>query len=271
MARFRIEAGTYADYAALARFHYRAGRPAIIAGILRCRAGRTLAGVLVAAHPTLHSSWRGRVWPDLDVRRFGGQRAHARAVNREVRTIARVVVDPRYRGLGVGVRLVRAYLRRAPTPRVEALAAMGQVSGFFVRAGMRMVEVPRTEATVQLARELRGRGVAAWRLLDRDWTRRRLARDAGLREVLRAWRRDTRAVRTKRARWTTVAAHAAAALTVGLRAYVWERQANVRARRLRHHFSKEMTGRIIMPARVARPTSVKLRGAEPKTRLSGAR
>ena len=57
-------------------------------------------------------------------------------LNREVRTISRVIVHPQYRGLGLAVKLVRHVLDNARTVFTEALAVMGKAHPFFERAGM---------------------------------------------------------------------------------------------------------------------------------------
>src|SRR5205823_1709377 len=94
-----------------------------------------LAAVLVVSMPTLNGRWRELAWPG----RFcgGDQRACARRLNEEVRTISRVIVEPRWRGLGVATRLVREYLRSPLTEKTEAAAAMGVCCPFFEAAGMR--------------------------------------------------------------------------------------------------------------------------------------
>jgi predicted N-acetyltransferase YhbS len=61
-----------------------------------------------------------------------------------VRTIARVIVHPQFRGLGVAARLVRRICNECPTRYVEAFAAMGDVHPFFEHAGM--TRVPPTRA-----------------------------------------------------------------------------------------------------------------------------
>jgi ABC-type iron transport system FetAB ATPase subunit/GNAT superfamily N-acetyltransferase len=139
----RIEQGTTADYNALAHLHYRSGTPATTVRILRAVRsvpfhvdpdGEIPAGVLVVSMPTLNGAWRKRAWPDV----FGSvdKRRNAHALNEHVRTISRVIVDPRSRGLGVATRLVRAYLDDPITAGTEASAAMGDVCPFFERAGM---------------------------------------------------------------------------------------------------------------------------------------
>lgn len=130
-----ITPGTTRDYARLAHLHYRAGRPATIRRVLTARAGRDLVGVLVTSMPTLNGSWRDRAFAGRYTR--GTKRARAARINRELRCVSRVIVDPRWRGRGVGSDLIRAYLHAPETRATEAIAAMGAVCPMFERAGMR--------------------------------------------------------------------------------------------------------------------------------------
>ncbi|MGP1273608.1 MAG: GNAT family N-acetyltransferase [Phycisphaerales bacterium] len=186
--------GSRADYDALAPLHYRAGPPATLARILIARDDDRgeLAGVLVVSRPTLNGAWRRHAWPGrYDT---GDKRARARRINAELRTISRVIVDPRYRGRGVGVRLVAAYLDRPDTPRTEAIAAMGAVCPFFERAGMRLVRTGPAERDLDLLRALArvgwpsDPGACAMRLV------RRGAPDAE--RALRAWARRSASTRS---------------------------------------------------------------------------
>lgn len=149
-----IRQGSAAEYRALAPLHYRAGPPATIDRVLVATdtgSGIT-AGVLVTSRPTLNAWWRHAAWPG----RFTGlTKFHAaRRINEELRTISRVIVDPRWRGLGVAVELVRAYLADPATPLTEAIAAMGVASPFFERAGMRRIDAPGPSRTARLRRLL---------------------------------------------------------------------------------------------------------------------
>ncbi len=132
-----LEAGTRADLDALARCHYRqtpAPAPALIWRVVDARHPRRPAAVLVLSHPPLASRARDEA--------FGGRyrglpwSIQATLVNREIRTISRVIVAPPYRGLGLARRLVIHTLRYAPTPFTEAFAALGRVQPFFRHAGM---------------------------------------------------------------------------------------------------------------------------------------
>lgn len=143
LARVRVERGSMEDYRALSHLHYRGGCPATVVRVLRAvrevprwiePSGGVLAGVLCVSLPALNSRWRERAWPG--VFRSGDKRRDAAQVNALLRTISRVIVEPRSRGLGVATALVRAYLADPITPATEASAAIGAVCPFFEHAGM---------------------------------------------------------------------------------------------------------------------------------------
>ena len=119
---------------------------------------RTVAvGVLV--YPTPASRARERAL-GLGGPRYGPKLAF---VNAHVRTIARVIVHPQFRGLGVAAQLVRRICCECPTRYVEAFAAMGDVHPFFEQAGM--TRVPRAiAATADAADD----GEAAYFIFDRQ-------------------------------------------------------------------------------------------------------
>lgn len=192
-----IRTGTPADYAGLAHFHYRAGAPATCVRVLCAHdiasPGAPVVGVLLVSMPVLNGPWRNRLWPGVfdspDPRR------RAASLNAGLRCISRVVVDPRYRGLGVARRLVGAYVRDPLTVRTEAVAAMGRVCPFFARAGMRGVPVPRAARDIRLARLLRSEGIRPWRLMDVAEARHALERSARFVHALRMWARTSKQTR----------------------------------------------------------------------------
>ncbi len=142
--RWPIRRGSISDYDALSRFHYLAGRPAAHKRVWTIRTPHRLgrddpsapevAAVLVVSPPVLQCRGRNVA---TSGRYSGRPRPAAVArLNAELECISRVVVHPSYRGEGLAVRLVRWALRTSPVWRVEALAAMGAVHPFFVKAGM---------------------------------------------------------------------------------------------------------------------------------------
>lgn len=165
-SRFTIENGTMAHYQKLSQHHYKAGRPAtgttvfvmhdqeatdVVARFRNVKPIRTAdranittgpqpIGVLVRSYPRLCCQLRdlatARRYTRLD------PRARAKLLNTEIRVISRVVIDPRYRGFGLAVRLVKHALSHPETIYTEALAAMGRVNPFFEKAGMTRYAAP---------------------------------------------------------------------------------------------------------------------------------
>lgn len=208
---WRIEPGALRDYDALGAFHYRAGRPATAAGVWRVvfepprgvadvhrlfddvvDAARVI-GVAVLSLPTLRCRQRDAAL-DGRYRAIRDARQRARMLNDELRCISRVVVHPQFRGLGLAVKLVRHALSQAPTPLVEALAAMGRVHPFFEKAGMRAYPRPPHAydarlmdalATVGIDRATLMHADEAWRLI----ARLSKARRRWIEHELGRWRR----------------------------------------------------------------------------------
>lgn len=205
-----VRAGDASDYAALARHHYLANRPATMTRVLaiedrsptvrdRWRAmggnpeeaepsasatGGRVAAVLVESLPALSCAMRDAALPG----RYTGwrRRASARLLNEEVRCISRVIVHPQFRGLGLAVRLVREALATAATAYTEALAAMGWVHPFFRRAGMTEYRRPPHARDQRLLDALRAAGIEPWELAAPARLRRRLAGAADAADERRA-------------------------------------------------------------------------------------
>lgn len=182
-----VEAGTMDDYALLAEHHYRASRPATASRVLVVRDPRPSAAdrflrrrptgvaiaVLVESRPTLccaarDVALRHRYGPPLSAAQRGD------LVNRELRCISRIVVQPTYRGVGLAVRLVRHALDTAQTPFTEAIAAMGRVNPFFERAGMTRYPRPVQPNEARLLDAFRSVEITPDALVDRETAWRRV-------------------------------------------------------------------------------------------------
>lgn len=141
------------DYHALAGFHYRGKPPLCAARVFALefdfagfdqQAGRfhlppnSPVAVVAYTHPVpdcrardLATGGRYVGWPD--------RRSGLLLLNREMRTVSRLIVEPRFRGLGLATRLLRETLPRLNVPLVEALAVMGELVPMFTRAGFERV------------------------------------------------------------------------------------------------------------------------------------
>ncbi len=175
-----VEPGTRAEYEALAHYHYRQSAVGPVAAIFTIRHrgvaaamyGREPIGVLVATMPAANLglrtiATRGRL-------RRANRREELAVLNRSVRCIARVIVEPAYRGIGIGTRLVREAIARLPVPLVEALAVMGYVHPIFERAGMRPFCGPTPPRCVRLIQALEAIGFDERLRLDPDVAHERI-------------------------------------------------------------------------------------------------
>ncbi|HIE19350.1 TPA: GNAT family N-acetyltransferase, partial [Candidatus Bathyarchaeota archaeon] len=125
----RIEEGTLEDYKRLAEFHYRSSGhpPPLKVYALKRRNGETVGVILYS-------------WPPANV--FGRREALGRMLslkeaNQKVALISRVVLHPKYRSIGLGIRLVKETLPLARRRYVETIAVMARYNPFFEKAGMK--------------------------------------------------------------------------------------------------------------------------------------
>jgi len=167
-----IEPGTLADYKRLAVYHYRSARLGAVDRVfvlrLRSRLGQVgpdePMGVIVYTMPAASVELRNVA---LGGALTGLDRASRLAVlNAHFRCIARVIIDPRLRGLGLAVRLVRQTLGQVDVPIVEALAVMGRVNPFFEKAGMQAYRAPLSQRAVQMLEAFSLVGIEQQRLWD---------------------------------------------------------------------------------------------------------
>ncbi|MBL8763455.1 MAG: GNAT family N-acetyltransferase [Phycisphaerae bacterium] len=225
----RLREGTLDSYHDLAPFHYIANPPGPVELVLvaedrtGARRDDRLAGVLTLSRPVLNGPWRAVAWPDL------AGPDHARDLNASLRTISRLIVEPRWRGMGVGTALVRAALRWCTgrgIGRVEALASMGPVSPVFERAGMRRVTFPCARREARLRATLARLDLMPWDLIDARRVWRDRATGETVERAVRRWANDSRATRAGASDpLGAVCVRAARALCGRAGAYVWEGRA----------------------------------------------
>jgi hypothetical protein len=137
----------FTEYHRLAHFHYRAGSPGLVSKCFGLYYPSTsllsksprLIGIIVYTHPPLNSHTRNIATQGYFLAPHT-RSERARLVNRDLRTIARVIIDPQFRSLGLASTLVRQTLPLIGTPYVEASAVMGRFHPFFERADMTRYE-----------------------------------------------------------------------------------------------------------------------------------
>jgi hypothetical protein len=169
--KLEIVPGELKDYEGLAAYHYRDGHPGAVHSVFVLKPKRTMAsfgtrpaGVIVYAMPhprmELRTVATEGMFANLD------RQTELALINRNIRCIARVIIEPRFRGIGLATRLVRDTMPRMNVPIVEALAVMPRVNPFLEHAGMK-ASAPRVPvAHVELIEAFSAVGIEADRLID---------------------------------------------------------------------------------------------------------
>ena len=140
-----IREGSLRDYERLSHLHYRhMGRPGIPIRIYCMERGSELIGVIVYAYPG--PTAKGR-------REAVGYTPTLEELNRDWAVISRVIIHPKYRSIGLGIRLVKETLPRVGRRHVELIAVMAQYNPFAEKAGMKLIRIQRPHPSVWKAIE----------------------------------------------------------------------------------------------------------------------
>jgi GNAT superfamily N-acetyltransferase len=168
---FEIVPGDLGDYRRLAPYHYRDGRPSGVTAIFalkpkerRGALGDRALGVIVYTRPVPTVELRNRATGNL----FKGfdRQTQLALINRNIRCISRVIVEPRVRGIGLATRLVRETLGRVNVAIVEAMGVMPRMNPFFEKAGMTAFRSPVRLEQVELVEALSLAGIEDRELID---------------------------------------------------------------------------------------------------------
>ena len=73
--------------------------------------------------------------------------------------IRRVIIEPRYRGLGLASKLVAETMPMTGAMMVEAISVMGKIHPFFERAGMQASGIPHEAKTERMVAALEAAGI----------------------------------------------------------------------------------------------------------------
>lgn len=180
-----IVRGGQEDYEQLSHFHYRGGGlgpcSAIFTlrgrGRLAKRLGKRAVGVIVYTmplrHPELRNAALGGIFSGLD------KMTYLWLINRNIRRISRVIIEPRFRGLGLASRLVRETMPKMDVPFVEGLAVMGRFNPFLEKAGMLAYKAQRSWRCVKLIEAFSLVGIKEGELIDPQVVQKKLEQLAG--------------------------------------------------------------------------------------------
>jgi len=162
----KIVPGCLDDYKLLARYHYLGActGPASAIFTLNRSGCKTPVGVIVYSNAPavleLRNIATNHVFAGLD------KSMQLELINANIRRISRLVIEPRFRGLGLASLLVRQTMPLVNVPIVEALAVMGWVNPCFERAGMKAYKAKPAAAGVQFVEALSIIGIEQAELID---------------------------------------------------------------------------------------------------------
>lgn len=131
-----IEEGEKEDWLKLAPFHYRSHKINAYSNIYKMTLNNETIGVIVYGYGPLSLKARNIATNNIYVR-------NGKQMNREVRIISRVVILPKYRGIGLSVKIIKETKHLLGARYIEILSAMGVNNPFAIRAGMTNIEYSR--------------------------------------------------------------------------------------------------------------------------------
>ncbi|MDD5458610.1 MAG: hypothetical protein PHF37_04395 [Phycisphaerae bacterium] len=163
----QIEKGNLSDYQKLARFHYRDKVTGPYAAIWVMRNDSmwvNTVGVIVYTMPVINCGLRNKALVETLGHLSPAQRLAF--VNKNIRCISRVIIEPRFRGLGLAAKLVRETMDKMDVPIIEAMAVLGHINPFFERAGMQRVDGDEPPLSVKIKDALKRIGIDKTELAD---------------------------------------------------------------------------------------------------------
>lgn len=174
-----VVSGDTDDYRQLEHYHYRGGRLGPVAGVFALKPkvrlgtmGTKALGIIVYTMPAAACELRNIATSDF----FAGfdNRTRLALINKNIRCIGRVIIDPRVRSLGLAARLVRETMPQMNVPIIEALAVMGQVNPFFEHAGMKAYSAKPPLRHAELIEAFGVVGMSESELVDAELVERKL-------------------------------------------------------------------------------------------------
>jgi ABC-type dipeptide/oligopeptide/nickel transport system ATPase subunit/GNAT superfamily N-acetyltransferase len=144
LKKVEIKEAYRGEFKKLEPFHYRqTADKLIVSKIYAAYVEGELAAVIVYTTP--HFTLRGRNIAAPEYKPTKPYQEYLKRLNRDFTRIARVIVAPKFRGIGLGVKIVKDTMPLTGKKYVETLAVMAKYNPFFEKAGMRRIDLPESE------------------------------------------------------------------------------------------------------------------------------
>ena len=162
-AKLQITECGFDDYKKLAKYHYRNLRTGPFTNIFALKPKQDSSpdaaaiGVIVYSMPNpcleLRNIATGNFFVGLD------RKTQLSLLNKSVRRISRLIIEPRYRGLGLAAHLVRETMPLVNIPVIEASGIMGIANPFFEKAGMTAYKAPPKTSNIRMKEAFEAIGI----------------------------------------------------------------------------------------------------------------
>ena len=147
----KVEKGTTEDYKPLKRFHYRDARLGAVKNVYKMTHKDDLIGVIVITYP--HLALKGRnIYTNKKYAKM--TKAICTEINKKFECIARVVLLPKYRGIGLSYYMLEEYFKMSETKYIETVAVMANYNPFFERAGMTRIDTEQDKKRTERVKQL---------------------------------------------------------------------------------------------------------------------
>ena len=150
-SQLKVEFGNKEDYNKLKKFHYRQAGIGAIKNIYKLTLKNDLIGVIVITYP--HLALKGRnIYTNKRYAKM--TKAICKEINEKFECIARIIVHPKYRGIGLAYYFLQEYFKLSNSEYIETIAVMANYTPFFEKAGMTKVETEEDEKRIKMIKKL---------------------------------------------------------------------------------------------------------------------
>jgi len=150
-----VDIGERSDYEKLKRFHYRQSKLGAVKNIYKLSFKKEVIGVIVICYP--HLALKGRnLYTDGKYNKM--TKETCTEINEKFECIARVILHPKFRGLGLAYHFLQEYFKLSTCSYIETVAVMANYSPFFEKAGMTRINTEKDKRRVKLVSELEDYG-----------------------------------------------------------------------------------------------------------------
>lgn len=147
----KVEIGDKHDYEKLKRFHYRQSKLGAVKNIYKMTFNNEVIGVIAICYP--HLALKGRnIYTNKKYAKMTTE--ICKEINNQFECISRIILHPKFRGLGLAYYMLKEYFKLSDCPYIETVAVMANYTPFFEKAGMTKIETEADAKRIGMVKQL---------------------------------------------------------------------------------------------------------------------